>query len=238
MRGRGHSRNPPRHYSPHNSSWRGQNPHTWRGRSQQRRGSRQPFRPVNSGDRRMHHASRQSYRPVNPDRRMQGARPQLRPPPPVICPHPDCRLPVKQLDRHIRRIHTRKAWGYQCPCGFSASSVDDHLFTQHRARLHMAPRGENLNPFKVVVPGGYMRMEKCAFCDFLGFSLDHIECHLKRAHNSGDLPTYQLEPEVPPVAAAVGPLVSQPREPEPMEMDQAAATPQMPPIQQLKLHAD
>ena len=119
---------------------------------------------------------------------------QYNPPPPIVCPHPECKLPVRQLDRHIQMIHTRKSWGLQCPCGFSSSMLDTHLFKTHRARAHLAPRGEDINPFKVAIPGGYMAMEKCQFCNFLGFSLAHIERHQQVTHNNGTLPSYQLLP--------------------------------------------
>ena len=168
------------------------------------------------------------------------------PPRTITCPHPECKLAVQHLDKHIQRMHTRKIWGFQCPCGYSTSCVDGHLFKSHRAREHAAHINEDITPFKVIVPEGYMSMEHCPYCSFMGFNQEHVEQHVASAHLNGSLPTFQMIPTPGSVAAPVGSSVptSQARVPSPLASvssvaSSAAATePPAKSFSNLKIHKD
>ena len=172
------------------------------------RGGHRRFQPYGGHGRQQYHRGYFNPRPRAP----------LPPPTPrtITCPHPECRLAVQHLDKHIQRVHVRKIWGYQCPCGYSSSSVDGHLFKSHRDREHAAHINEDINRFKVIVPEGYMSMEQCPYCSFMGFNQEHVEQHIACSHLNGSLPTFAMIPASGSVAAPVGSApTSQARVPSP-----------------------
>ena len=102
----------------------------------------------------------------------------------------ECGGTFSHLRRHIKRMHSVKHWGFQCPCGFNASQVDVCIFSRH---VSYCLGDKDIDELKVFVTGGYKKMVECEQCKLQFFNLEHVQAHYLHKHQQ-TFPHFELTP--------------------------------------------
>ena len=95
-----------------------------------------------------------------------------------------CNQVVKNINKHVTRIHSDKFWGYQCHfCCHCESRLDNSFFRKHISNVHdIDVSNQDLESFKVDVPQGYKVPMKCPLCFFQCFEDQDMKVHFSNVH--------------------------------------------------------
>jgi hypothetical protein len=95
------------------------------------------------------------------------------------CPVEGCDAEIVHVEKHMKRKHEIKYWGYECECGYQATLMDYGIFVRHRRvkHAHRSMCKEKLGPYRKHVTGGYYDTLRCHNCPFRGFTQDDMDKH-------------------------------------------------------------
>jgi len=101
-----------------------------------------------------------------------------------VCPESGCYAAVTHLKEHLVKKHTLKYWGYQCPCGFNASSIDGGLFYKHLVQRH--GKDGLVYEYRISAPGGYSDKKRWT-CNSHCFTQDQSDLHIRSGHKNTEV---------------------------------------------------
>ena len=87
-----------------------------------------------------------------------------------------CGSSVTNLARHKKRVHSKKSWGYLCPCGH----FENH-FNQVRMRNHIK-KHTDVTLESCIKHIDYVELTQCPKCDFQCLSQVELSNHDAKTH--------------------------------------------------------